>query len=225
MASIHLNTWFPWMDTAAVERIEIYLNLLRRWNRAFNLTGIPEDEWMDRLVAESLMLVELIPEDIPQESENQVWMDMGTGAGIPGLIVAASKPAHTMVLVDSRQKKMDFVWQAVHEMQLTRVKPVCERLEVLANAPGSFQGCTNVFFSRALAGPDTLVSFAAPLSARRSVIISPISGRKQKKHVNFKALHHSIRSGRIVFRSVPGSGRRIQCMILNMEKKHDRNRS
>lgn len=213
-----LKTDFPWVADGTARRLEIYLKSLKKWNRAINLTGIPEREWPDRIVAESLMLVDLIPAGVSEASDAAIWMDMGTGAGIPGLIIASACPQQRILLVDSRLKKVDFLDQAARAMGLKHVEPVCERLENLCNVQPVLNHGIQVFFSRALADIETLVSYARPFSTDQSVLIVPISGRVQKKNVNFPLFDQNKRFGRIEIRTVPGSERRIQCAVVNIAR-------
>ncbi len=115
--TVDLDRWighhFPWAAEGSGDRIRTLLFELEIWNKHTNLTGLAVDQWLDKIVAESAALVPLI-ENRPGQSMVHVdfhlprpgyWMDMGTGAGIPGLIIAAMCPDQKICLVDSRRKR------------------------------------------------------------------------------------------------------------------------
>lgn len=85
------------------------------------------------------------------------WVDLGSGAGFPGLVLAARCPEATVELVDSRQKRCAFLEQVVGESEASGVSVTCGRVEDLSSA--SYDGIT----ARAFAAPDEVVSFARRL--------------------------------------------------------------
>ncbi len=220
-----IDTEFPWVDDDTARRLRIYFQLLAKWNRSINLTGFPESEWMDRIAAESLLLVDLIPGRRDEEHSGNTgdcsyWMDMGTGAGIPGIIIATALPEQSMILVDSRRKKMDFVEQAVRELGLQNVQPICERLENVCRRRPDLQGGISVIFSRALADIPTLMEYGRPFAAPEAVMIVPVSGRVDKKAVEYPASDQTSVFGHTGIRTVPGSGRQILCTVMKWGKQN-----
>lgn len=99
-----------------------YIELLQQWNSAYNLTAIRDPEKMvTHHILDSLSVLPFLNGDR--------CLDAGTGAGLPGLILALANPGQQWVLLDSNRKKIRFVNQAVIELQLENVKIECIRAE------------------------------------------------------------------------------------------------
>jgi 16S rRNA (guanine527-N7)-methyltransferase len=107
-----------------------YIELLRRWNRAYNLTGIREPGRMvSHLVLDSLALLPHL--------HGSRCLDVGSGAGLPGLILALARPDTRWVLLDSNGKKVRFLAHCTRELQLDNVHVVQARVETWL-APATF---------------------------------------------------------------------------------------
>ncbi|AHF02526.1 methyltransferase GidB [Marichromatium purpuratum 984] len=121
-----------------------YLQLLVRWNRAYNLTAVRDpDEMVVRHLLDSLaVLPHLLGERV---------LDLGTGPGLPGLVLAIAVPECRVRLLDSNGKKVRFVRQAVLELGLANAEPVQARIETYR--PGEK---FSTIVSRAVAATDVL---------------------------------------------------------------------
>ena len=130
-----------------------YLHLLVKWNRAYNLTAVRQPEQMVvRHLLDSLVIG-------PYLQGNRV-LDVGTGAGLPGIPLALAYPDYHFTLLDSNGKKIRFVTQAVAELGLANVDVIQSRVE--AFQPGSrFDTIT----ARAYASIEELVSQTTHLLA------------------------------------------------------------
>ncbi|MEY4195280.1 MAG: hypothetical protein RLZZ226_1648 [Pseudomonadota bacterium] len=106
-----------------------FLFLLQKWNRVYNLTAISEPEQ-----ALCLHLLDSLAV-LPYLSGSRI-LDVGTGAGLPGLPLAALAPDIHFVLLDSSSKKTCFVRQAVLELGLSNVEVVTSRIEHYQPDPG-----------------------------------------------------------------------------------------
>jgi len=99
-----------------------YLALLQKWNKVYNLTAIRQPEQM---VSHHLLdSLAVLPHLWPGR-----WLDVGCGAGLPGLVLALMRPDWTFTLLDSNSKKTSFVQQAVIELGLCNVSVCCARVE------------------------------------------------------------------------------------------------
>jgi len=101
-----------------------YLGLLSRWNRAYNLTAIREPAVMvRRQLLDSLSI-------LPWVDEGPL-LDVGTGAGLPGIPLSIARPDLTFSLLDTNGKKTRFVNQVVGELGLANVEVIRGRVEQL----------------------------------------------------------------------------------------------
>lgn len=99
-----------------------YVSLLARWNRAFNLTAVREpDEMVSRHILDSAVIAPF--------TGNGPLLDVGSGAGLPGLVLAALRPGLSVTLLDSNGKKTRFCRQAAAELGLGNVEVVQSRVE------------------------------------------------------------------------------------------------
>jgi len=135
------------VDEAQQEQMMAYLALLARWSRAYNLTAITEPLAMvDRHLLDSLSLCPWIPKGLV--------VDAGTGAGLPGVVLAIAGVGERFILVDSNGKKIRFIRQACRSLGLHQVTPVQGRVESL-----TLEETPQVVVARALAPLGRLVEW------------------------------------------------------------------
>jgi len=128
-----------------------YLALLDKWNAAYNLSGIKNiDQMLPYHLLDSLALVPYI--------DGQVMVDVGTGAGLPGIPLAICYPEKRFFLLDSNGKKTRFLFQVKTELGLDNVQPVHARVE-------NFQSPEqiDIVLCRAFSALDRFVAFSADL--------------------------------------------------------------
>lgn len=108
------------------ELLESYAALLRKWNPAINLIApntVAEIE--TRHIADAKQLTEISADTTTS------WVDLGSGGGLPGLVVAISKPDCSVTLVESDQRKAAFLRNAVREMSLKNITILSARIEAV----------------------------------------------------------------------------------------------
>ncbi|RYZ79231.1 MAG: 16S rRNA (guanine(527)-N(7))-methyltransferase RsmG, partial [Moraxellaceae bacterium] len=110
------------LSEATLNQLLQYQDQLILWNKAFNLTAIRDPkEMLIRHLLDSLSIIAHLP---PGR-----LLDIGTGGGMPGFIVALVQPERECVLLDSNGKKIRFLRQVSADMQVTNAKPVHTRVE------------------------------------------------------------------------------------------------
>jgi len=103
-------------------RLDQYLLLLEKWNRVYNLTAIRD---RDRMITHHLLDSLAV---VPHVRGLRV-LDVGSGAGLPGIPLAIANPALRVTLLDSNHKKVAFMRQAIGELGLANAAVVAERVE------------------------------------------------------------------------------------------------
>ena len=108
----------------ALEQLSTYLELLLRWNRRINLTGLRDPRLIvRRLFGESLYVANVV--------ELKGWLvDVGSGAGFPGLALKLAVPELRVTLVESHHRKGAFLKEVIRECLFTTTEVVTERFEV-----------------------------------------------------------------------------------------------
>ena len=106
----------------AQDKLLKYLALLHKWNKVYNLTAIRDPQQMV-----SYHLLDSLA-TMPHLWAGR-WLDVGCGAGLPGLVLAVAQPDWQFTLLDSNSKKTSFVQQAIIELGLRNVSVYCARVE------------------------------------------------------------------------------------------------
>ena len=110
------------LPPTAVEKLLNFLQLLDKWNKSYNLTAVRDPEQMvPRHLLDSLSVLPYL--------QGPRVLDIGTGAGLPGIPLALARPDIEFTLLDSNAKKTRFITQALHELGLKNVAVAQERVE------------------------------------------------------------------------------------------------
>lgn len=113
------------LDAPRMRLLLEYLRLLTKWNRAYNLTAI-RDPWA--MVTQHLLDSLAVLPHVPDKQKGRL-LDVGSGAGLPGLVLAIAKPDLHCTLLDSNGKKTRFLTQAKIELKLLNVEVAQARAE------------------------------------------------------------------------------------------------
>ena len=156
-------------DAAAMERLDRFVAALGEENRRQNLVAKPtlEIAWQ-RHIADSAQLLEHVSRGTSaRKAGTGLWMDLGTGAGLPGLIIAIMRPDRPVMLVESRRRRIDWLEAMRHELSLERCTIAGSRLELVDTVPAS------VISARAFAPLASIISLSARFSTAQTTFVLP----------------------------------------------------
>jgi 16S rRNA (guanine527-N7)-methyltransferase len=149
------------ISAAAIDRLEGYLTLLHRWNQKISLTAVRTiDQMVAKHVLDALAIFKGDSGSSRFSNLSGSIMDMGSGAGIPGMILAIVCPAIQMVSVEKSQKKAGFQQVAKANLKLTNFEPTAARLEALI-AKADWNQAFDGIVSRAYTQIKEILPFAA----------------------------------------------------------------
>jgi 16S rRNA (guanine527-N7)-methyltransferase len=173
-----------------------YVGLLNKWNKAYNLTAVREPaEMVVRHLLDSLSV-------LPYVQATEI-IDVGTGAGIPGIPLAIALPSLQVTLLDSNGKKTRFAKQAALELGLTNVEVVQARAEQYRNASPQV-------ISRAFASLPDMLEVAGHLLAADGRMLAM---KAALTDVEMAGVQAPWKAERITL-TVPGLDERRQLIIL-----------
>lgn len=132
-----------------------YVELLHKWNKAYNLTSVRDPEQM--LVRHILDSIVVDP-----HLQGSRFIDVGTGPGLPGVPLAIVRPDAHFTLLDSLGKRIRFLKQVQHELKLSNITPVQSRVEDFSAEP-PFDGV----ISRAFASLNDMLNWCHHLPAQQ----------------------------------------------------------
>lgn len=179
------------LDELGIELTEIqisqfllYYEMLVEWNKVMNLTAITDyDEVMKKHFIDSLAIINAYPLD----RDNMV-IDVGTGAGFPGLPLKIAYPHLKITLLDSLSKRIQFLDQIIQKLKLTDIKTLHGRAEDYARM-GEYREKYDLCVSRAVANLSTLSEYCLPYVKPGGVFISY---KGEKKEEEMKAARKAI---------------------------------
>lgn len=160
-------------------QLDEYLKLLLHANDRFNLTAIvAPDEARQRHIVESLRLVPALDSVLPAtQSETAMAsrrhvLDLGSGGGLPGMVLAIARPDLNFILLEATEKKAMFLRETALQLELKHVSVECNRAE-LAAAPGSkWRESMDMVTARAVAPLPTLLELAVPFLKVDGVLLA-----------------------------------------------------
>jgi len=120
------------VDESTAVRLRDYLQLLQRWNRTYNLTALRDPEEM---LVHHLFDCLAVIEPLRRVAESGRMLDVGSGGGLPGVVIALTCPAWQVVCVDTVGKKAAFIQQAAAELRLPNLRSEHARVELLTLPP------------------------------------------------------------------------------------------
>ncbi|EMX0223306.1 16S rRNA (guanine(527)-N(7))-methyltransferase RsmG [Vibrio fluvialis] len=146
------------------EQLVGYVELLNKWNKAYNLTSVRDPiEMMVKHILDSIVVSPLLV--------GERFIDVGTGPGLPGIPLAIMNPSKSFVLLDSLGKRIRFIKQVQHELKIANVTPVQSRVEDYDGEEG-FDGV----LSRAFASITDMVEWCHHLPRAHTGVFLALKG-------------------------------------------------
>jgi 16S rRNA (guanine527-N7)-methyltransferase len=150
------------LDDAQADRLLGYLDLLARWNKVYNLTALREPgQMLTHHLLDSLAVIAPMRRHLaalPARQASTV-LDVGSGGGLPGVVIAATAPDITVTCVDTVQKKVTFVRQVAAELRLPNLQARHTRVEAITDTQWP------LITARAFASLPDIVRLTRPLLA------------------------------------------------------------
>lgn len=142
-------------DTA--DKLVSYIDMVLERNEYINLTAVRDrDEAMQKHLADSLSIT-----DLPEYKAAHSVIDVGTGAGFPGAVLAIADPDKTFTLLDSTLKRLKVIDEFAETLGITNVHTVHARAEEISKKP-EYNGGFDLCVSRAVASLDKLAGWCLP---------------------------------------------------------------
>jgi 16S rRNA (guanine527-N7)-methyltransferase len=189
------------LPVQAQQRLLDYVALIEKWNKVYNLTAIRDPEHM---VVEHLLDSLAVS---PHTASGTV-LDLGSGAGLPGIPLSIARPDLQVTLLDSNRKKCAFLKQVTIELGLGNIEVACVRAEVFR--PG--HGFESVL-SRAFADLATIAALGAPLLAPGGRLLAMKGAEPADELAQLGA---AVRVQSVVRLDVPGLGAQRHLVIMTM---------
>jgi 16S rRNA (guanine527-N7)-methyltransferase len=160
------------VDDAAMTRLHRLVDMLVEENGAQNLVSAAslEKVWV-RHIADSAQLLAQTP------TRPSPWLDLGTGAGFPGLVIAALRPDTEVIMVESRRRRVDWLERVASALGLDRARIVGKRLEDVGTVT------VGAISARAFAPLDRLLELSARFSTPDTIWLLP-KGQSAQQELN-----------------------------------------
>ena len=147
-----------------ISKLLIYKELLIKWNNSFNLTSVKNKEIVTHHFLDCLAVIPFI--------KSSTLLDVGTGAGLPGIVIAIVNPDIEVSLVDKVGKKINFIKRIIAELEIKNIEPYHDRVELLTSEE-KYDG----IISRAFSNMEVFIKSTKHLIKRQGVWY----GMKSKK--------------------------------------------
>lgn len=162
------------LDNKMVEKLWKFKEIVLEKNKVLNLTGITEEK--DFILKHLIDSLSVLPH-MPENTKNLI--DIGTGAGFPGVPIKIAVPKLNITLLDSAKKKVLFLKEAIKTLELENIKAYAERAEDFAQDK-SHRERFDVAISRAVALLPVLAEYSLPFVKVGGIFIAQKSQSKEE---------------------------------------------
>ena len=202
-------------ESVSIEALCRYLEELLKWNAKMNLVAsAPVEVIVENHFLDSLSLLLLLPRS---PSSEESLMDIGTGAGFPGLVIKTALPELPVTLVEPRQKRITFLRHIARSLELGNVRIIAERLPLPARhkAVDDIIMAHSVVTSRALSDTSAFLALAAPCCRPGGKLIAMKGPRALREEKTFPEEAGGVRLRLADVReyALPFSGA-IRCLLI-----------
>lgn len=175
------------LDAQQLSQFQLYLSELVAWNRKFNLTAITDSEEVQvKHFLDSLSSLPLLAEEVNDELpflHSQRLVDVGTGAGFPGIPLKIAAPQLDLTLVDGTGKKVRFLEYLCQTLDLTQATVVQGRAEELGRR-ADYRAQFDIVTARAVAPLNTLVEYLLPWARIGGLVVVYKGGRASEEFID-----------------------------------------
>ena len=155
-------------DAEGLARIDAFAALVLEENQRQNLIAkASEAHLWQRHIADSAQLIENVSRETLGPNAQGPWLDLGSGPGFPGLVIAALCPNMPVVLVESRARRVEFLERVIAALNLPKCRVEGQRLERVTPFPA------RAISARAFAPLPKLLELSAPFSTRATAYVLP----------------------------------------------------
>ncbi|MGL5246240.1 MAG: 16S rRNA (guanine(527)-N(7))-methyltransferase RsmG [Mycoplasmoidaceae bacterium] len=150
------------------EKIELYKEILIENNKKYNLTRLEEEE---KIYLNYFFESIIVYKDI-LENKDYKLLDIGSGSGIPGVLIKLFYPKINVTIIESNKKKCDFMKLLIDKLELQGINVICKRAEILNN---NERETFDYVTSRAVSSLKVLIEISTPYLKINGLLIEPKS--------------------------------------------------
>jgi 16S rRNA (guanine527-N7)-methyltransferase len=156
-----------------MNKIDAYINLLKEYNEHTNIYSKKAYDKLDFHVQDSMEIARLI------KNTDQVVMDMGSGSGLPSIIIAIQNPNNKVIAVESKSRKSNFLKECKEKLDLKNYTVINDNITEYLHKE---KPKANVITAKAFAPFEKCYKLALRMSKRGTRLIVPISGKQQEEN-------------------------------------------